>query len=101
MLPFMRKQSRESIVILFIGSVLGLNYPFLDLFDRTWLPLGIPLLYLYLYLAWFLMIVLLIAIVSRSEIGEPERSAPPPEHKLQAGGAERDEVNAGDRRGSS
>ena len=40
----MRQQSREYIVILFIGAVLAINYPVLDLFDRPWAPFGIPLL---------------------------------------------------------
>ena len=77
----MRQQSKEAIIILFVAGALALNYPFLSLFDRTWLPLGLPLLYLYLYLIWLVLIVLLIIIVSHSEIGEPERSAPPPEPK--------------------
>ncbi|CDH47004.1 hypothetical protein [Candidatus Contendibacter odensensis] len=80
----MRQQSKESIIILFISAVLALNYPFLGLFDRTWMPFGIPLLYLYLYLVWFLIIVLLIAIVERSKVREPNEhgesgpSAPAP-----------------------
>ena len=92
----MRQQSRESIVILFIGAVLALNYPFLGLFDRAWMPFGIPLLYFYLYLVWFFAIVLLIVVVEHSEIrepGEPAPSAPapenpaPPETTAKAGGA--------------
>lgn len=79
----MRQQSKEYIIILFVASALALNYPFLDLFDQSWLPLGIPLLYFYLYLVWLVLIVLLIVIVSHSEIGEPERSAPPPVPKSQ------------------
>jgi hypothetical protein len=75
----MRQQSKEYIIILFVVSVLALNYPFLDLFDRAWLPFGIPLLYLYIYLIWFVIIVLLIAIVERSQIREPDHPAPPPE----------------------
>jgi hypothetical protein len=74
----MRQQSKEYIIILFIVSVLALNYPFLDMFDRPWTPFGIPLLYFYLYLVWFLIIVLLIVVVEHSEIhepGEPVQSA--------------------------
>ena len=80
----MRQQSKESIVILFIGAALALNYPFLGLFDRLWMPFGIPLLYLYLYLVWFVVIVLLIGVVERSEVrelgdhGEPGSSAAEP-----------------------
>ncbi|HCK81149.1 MAG TPA: hypothetical protein DIC59_06750 [Candidatus Competibacteraceae bacterium] len=73
----MRQQSKEYIAILFVVSVMALNYPFLDLFDTTWLPFGIPLLYFYIYLFWFVIIVLLIVIVEHSEIHEPERPTPP------------------------
>ncbi len=78
----MRQQSREHIIILFVGGVIALNYPLLDLFDRAWAPFGIPLLYCYLYLAWLVIIVLLIVVVEHSEIrepGEPPKplSAPP------------------------
>ncbi|MDG4553858.1 MAG: hypothetical protein P9E24_06380 [Candidatus Competibacter sp.] len=80
----MRQQSREHIVILFVGGVIALNYPLLDLFDRAWAPFGIPLLYCYLYLAWLVIIVLLIVVVEHSEIrepGEPPKPlVPPPEN---------------------
>ena len=76
----MRQQYKEYIVILFIVGVLALKYPMLDLFDRPWLPFGVPLLYLYLYLTWFVLIVLLIVVVQHSEIGGPDQAqAPPPE----------------------
>lgn len=67
----MRQQSREYITILFICGALAINYPVLDLFDRSWAPFGIPLLYFYLYLIWLVLIVLLILVVERSEIREP------------------------------
>ena len=78
----MRQQSRESIVILFVVAALALNYPCLEMFDRAWALLGVPLLYFYLYLVWFVVIVLLIVVVEHSEIrepGEPPKplSAPP------------------------
>lgn len=61
-------------MILFVGGVIALNYPLLDLFDRAWAPFGIPLLYCYLYLAWLIIIVLLIVVVEHSEIREPGES---------------------------
>ena len=72
----MRQQSKEYIVILFIVGVLVLNYPMLELFDRPWMPFGIPLLYLYLYLVWFVLIVLLVVVVQHSEI-QPDRPMTP------------------------
>ena len=68
----MRQQSREYIVILFIIGALALNYPVLGLFDRAVALFGVPLLYLYLYLMWFVLIILLIAVVQHSEVREPE-----------------------------
>lgn len=67
----MRQQSREYIIILFICGFLAINYPVLDLFNRSWAPFGIPLLYFYLYLIWLVLIVLLITVVEHSEIHEP------------------------------
>ena len=75
----MRQQSREYIVILFIVGVLALNYPVLELFDRPWMPFGIPALYLYLYLTWLVLIILLIVVVEHSQISEPDQTAAPPE----------------------
>jgi hypothetical protein len=72
----MRQKSREYIVILFIVGVLALNYPVLELFNRPWMPFGIPVLYLYLYLMWLVLIILLIVVVERSEIPEPDQPAP-------------------------
>jgi hypothetical protein len=69
----MRQQSKEYIVILFIVGVLALNYPVLDLFDRSWMPFGVPLLYLYLYLAWLVLIVVLVVVVEHSEVHRPEQ----------------------------
>ena len=74
----MRQQSKEALIILFIIGALILNYPFLHLFNQPWTLFGIPLLYLYLYLVWFVMIVLLIVIVERSAIEPPSEPEPPP-----------------------
>ena len=74
----MRQQSREYIVILFIVGVLALNYPMLELFNRPGMPFGIPVLYLYLYAAWLVLIILLIAVVERSQIPEPDQPTTPP-----------------------
>jgi len=75
----MRQQSREYIVILFIVGVLALNYPILELFNRPWMPFGVPVLYLYLYLVWLVLILLLIAVVEHSQIPGPDQPAAPPE----------------------
>ncbi|MBK8182736.1 MAG: hypothetical protein IPK63_07425 [Candidatus Competibacteraceae bacterium] len=97
----MRQQSKESLIILFVIGALVLNYPFLYLFDHAWSPFGIPLLYLYIYLAWFVMIVLLIAIVERSAVDGPERE--PLEHPTDpsSAGGDRGNPDNTDRRNPS
>ena len=42
----------ERLVVLALVGVLALNYPLLQLFDASRLVLGIPMLYLYLFLVW-------------------------------------------------
>jgi hypothetical protein len=92
----MRQQSREYIVILFIVGVLALNYPVLELFDRPWMPFGIPVLYLYLYLTWLVLIILLIAVVEGSQIPEPEPPAAPSENTSQPEAAPAERRATGD-----
>ncbi len=89
----MRQQSREYIVILFIGAALAINYPVLDLFDRPWAPFGIPLLYFYLYLAWLVLIIVLIAVVESSEIHKSEE--PPKPGALESESASRSADSSG------
>ena len=48
-----------------LGCVL-LNYPILSLFSRTEDVAGIPLLYVYVFAAWVLLIGLLAFVVERS-----------------------------------
>ncbi len=59
------RQLKEYIVILFIGGALALNYPLLALFNRLLLPLGVPLLYFYIFLVWLLIIVVMALIVEK------------------------------------
>ena len=42
----------ERLVVLALAGILALNYPLLELFNEPRLVLGIPLLYLYLFLVW-------------------------------------------------
>jgi hypothetical protein len=50
---------------LFLLGMLLFNFPLLSLFNRPLLVLGVPLLYLYLFVAWWAIIALTLAI-SRS-----------------------------------
>ena len=47
-----------------LGAVL-FNYPLLALFNRAVMVAGVPLLYLYVFLAWALLITLLALVVEK------------------------------------
>ncbi len=51
-----QKPYRERLIALAIFGLLVLNYPLLQLFDRTATWLGIPVIYLYLFGLWALFI---------------------------------------------
>ena len=53
---------------LFLLGLLLFNFPLLSLFNRPVMVLGVPLLYLYLFVAWWGIIALTLAI-SRSRTG--------------------------------
>lgn len=53
---------------LFLLGLLLFNFPLLSLFNRPVMVLGVPLLYLYLFVAWWVIILLTLAI-SRSGTG--------------------------------
>lgn len=46
------------LVALFLSALLLFNYPLLSLFNHDHLLFGIPLLYLYLFFAWLIVILL-------------------------------------------
>ena len=53
----------QRLVALFILGCLLFNYPFLALFNLSTAVFGIPLLYLYIFLAWAALIGLLAWVV--------------------------------------
>ena len=55
----MTEESRrlERSAGLFLFGLLALNYPLVSLFSTELMPFGIPLLYLYLFVCWLLLIV--------------------------------------------
>ena len=64
------KINGRRLVGLFLLGMLLFNFPLLHLFNRPMLALGIPVLYLYLFTAWSL-IIFLIRIISRSRPDTP------------------------------
>jgi hypothetical protein len=57
----------ERLVGLFLLGLLLFNYPLLALFNSARIVLGVPLLYLYLFLAWAAVIALTAIILRRTE----------------------------------
>jgi hypothetical protein len=55
----------QRLVALFLCGCLLLNYPILSLFSVRGEILGIPVLYAYVFLAWGLLIALMVIIVER------------------------------------
>ena len=51
---------KESWVIFFILGIVMMNFPFLSIFNKEESVAGIPLLYLYLYLGWFISIIVIL-----------------------------------------
>ncbi len=63
----MNQDSRygQRSVVLFVAALLMLNYPLVSLFDgSSWY--GIPLLFIYLFVAW-LVLILLVAVSGATE----------------------------------
>lgn len=51
------KRKNERLVALFLVGLLALNYPLLSLFSQVKLLYHIPVLYLYIFLCWALLIL--------------------------------------------
>jgi hypothetical protein len=66
------KINGRRLVGLFLLSMLLFNYPLLCLFNRPILIMGFPLLVLYLFGTWTLIILLMLIISrSKSEVPKP------------------------------
>ncbi len=55
----------QRLVALFVLGGLLFNYPLLALFNRSVLVGGVPLLYVYIFAAWALLIGLLALVVEK------------------------------------
>ena len=61
------KKRNERITVLAVGGTLALNYPWLSLFSTDGLLLGIPWLYLYLFVVWGVFIALVGLLIDTGE----------------------------------
>jgi hypothetical protein len=57
--------SREHLIALFVLGVLLFMPPFLIIFDHSTLVAGIPALFLYLFVAWAVVIALMMLLVEQ------------------------------------
>ncbi len=58
-------RSQRLVALFFLGCVL-FGYPLLELFDHGGDIFGIPLLFAYIFAAWVVLIVLIVAVVEGS-----------------------------------
>ena len=58
-------KTQRLVALCMLGALL-FNYPFLALFNRPELFLGIPLVYAYIFAAWALLIALMGLVVERN-----------------------------------
>ncbi len=63
----------ERLVALFCFAVLLFNPPLLSIFDTPASYAGVPVLYLYLFVAWAALIALLALIIEMSPAGDADR----------------------------
>lgn len=82
----------ERFVALFILGVLLFTPPFLFIFDNSATVMGIPVLYLYLFIAWAVLIGLMALAIEKMEddehvtsakvaVGKPDKTVPEPNGK--------------------
>ena len=76
-----RGLTSERLIALFLFGLLLFMPPLIGVFDKVYLVGGIPLLYLYLFLAWMMLIALLVLIVERlpsdDDLAEGEQALRP------------------------
>jgi hypothetical protein len=65
---------KESWVLCFLLGIVMLNFPFIEIFNKTTQLFGIPLLILYLMLGWALSIC--VVFLFTRYLDEPARNTP-------------------------
>jgi hypothetical protein len=65
-MPVMQDRSSQRLVAVSVLGALLFNYPLLALFNRPVLVFGIPLVYLYVFAAWALVIGLIALALRRA-----------------------------------
>ncbi len=59
------KTKQQKLWVAFLGMLVLLNFPLLSIFNHSMLWFGIPLLYLYIFSVWAIVILYTFIIVER------------------------------------
>jgi hypothetical protein len=59
------KLKGQQLLALFLGGCLLFDYPLLSLFSREGLVWGIPILYVYIFITWAVLIGLMAVVIER------------------------------------
>jgi len=62
----------ESWVIFFVLGLIMMNYPFIHMFNKPKMLLGIPLLYLYLELGWLVSIFVIYLFTKAADLPDDQ-----------------------------
>jgi hypothetical protein len=57
------KRKGERLISLLVVGILLLNFPLLSVFSKTYLLLGFPILFLYLFITWGLIIGAIVLVL--------------------------------------
>lgn len=60
-----RSITSQRLILIFVIGCLLLNYPLLSIFNRSQLVGGVPILFLYVFAAWLLLIGLTAFVLRR------------------------------------
>ena len=73
-----RRRRGERLAAATLVGMLALNYPLLDLFNRSTLVFGVPILFVYVFLAWGLLIGVIAAVLDGDGVRAARRSGSRP-----------------------
>jgi Ca2+/Na+ antiporter len=61
------KSNNQKLIFLGILMLIMLSYPFISLANKAQLLFGIPMLYLYIFIVWIIIIIILYRIVEKKQ----------------------------------
>jgi hypothetical protein len=70
---FKRLNLNESWIIFFVLGIIMMNYPFINIFNRSAQLFGIPVFYLYMYTGWLVSILVIYLFVKAIDHEDTEK----------------------------